>query len=114
MGAGEGPWEFAALDKFILSIPAFGYTLGISGVMPPVHVINEILSRGEDDAGMSGGAKWKPFTIEQDEYTELVENLITNPKYEIVEDQELWVKQNYKKWSGALLSKYAKQIRNKS
>ena len=109
-GAGEGPWEYCPLDEFLMSIPAFAYALCAFEVVPPKHVFNEILNKGENDAGMGGGAKWKPFEIAEAEYEELVENLVTNPNYKIIEDKELWEKINYTKWHGALISKYAKKL----
>ena len=111
MGAGEGPWEYAPLDQFLMSIPAFGYSLCVFGVVPPQHIFNEILRQGENDAGMGGGAKWKPFEIVESEYEELVENLVTNPDHKIIEDKDLFTKANYTKWHGALISKYAKKVR---
>ncbi|SMF67085.1 hypothetical protein SAMN02745866_04294 [Alteromonadaceae bacterium Bs31] len=105
MGAGEGPWEYAPLDEFILSIPGFVYALKFFGIIPPIHVLNEVLESGCDDAGMGGGAKWKPFSLSETEYEELVENLITNPNHEIREDRSLWEKPNYEKWQMSLLGK---------
>lgn len=32
------------------------------------------------DAGMSGGCSWKPFEITQEEYQDLVLELLTDPK----------------------------------
>ena len=85
-----------------------------NSTIPPLHVINEKLSKGNYDAGMGGGSEWKPLEITKKEYEELVEYLVTNPAHDIVEDKELWEKPNYKKWHGAMLSKYSKKIRGKS
>ena len=112
MGPGEGPWGYAPLDQFLVGIPAFSYALKIFNVIPPMHVINEVLARGVDDAGMGGGAKWKPFEISEEEYIELVETLLTNPNLSVVEDRELGEKPNYMKWHSGLLSKYGKNVRN--
>lgn len=105
MGAGEGPWEYAPLDEFILSTPGFVYALKYFGIIPPIHVLNEVLESGCDDAGMGGGAEWKPFSLSQTEYDELVENLITNPSHEIKEDRSLWDRPTYEKWQMSLLDK---------
>ena len=113
-GPREAQWEHAPLDVFLLTTPMFVYALSVFGVIPPLHVINEIMLLGEHDAGMGGGAEWKPFEITKDEYEELVENLVTNPEHKIIEDRELWEKPNYKKWNGALLSKHAKRVRSES
>ena len=113
-GPREAPWEYAKLVEFLLISPIFAYELKAFGVIPPLHVINEVLSKGSYDAGMGGGSEWKAFEISKEEYIELVEHLLTNPEHDIVEDRDLWEKSNYKKWHGAMLSKYAKRIRGKS
>jgi hypothetical protein len=48
-----------------------------------------MLCRGVYDAGMSGGCIWRPFEIDENEYNELVEELITLPHREIVVDTRL-------------------------
>jgi hypothetical protein len=45
-------------------------------IIPPLKVINVVLSKGIDDAGMSGGIVWTPFKIEENEYKELTQELI--------------------------------------
>ena len=40
-------------------------------VIPPLDVVNDVLSTGVDDAGMSGGARWTPFAIDQEEWEEI-------------------------------------------
>jgi len=42
--------------------------------LPPLVVINEILSKGVVDSGMSGGVQWTPFAIEEKEYDELAQH----------------------------------------
>lgn len=105
MGAGEGPWEYAPLDEFLLATPAFIYAFKFYGIIPPVHVLNEVLESGCDDSGMGGGTKWKPFSLSKAEYEELVECLTTHPNYEIQEDRSLWSKPNYENWQLSLLGK---------
>jgi len=113
-GPREASWAHATLAEFLLISPLFAYELKAFGVIPPLHIFNEKLSKGSYDAGMGGGSEWEPFELSKEEYKELVENLVTNPDYDISEDRELWEKPNYKKWHGALLSKYSKKIRGKS
>ncbi len=36
--------------------------------IPPKIVLNDILRTGIDDAGMSGGVKWEPFQLSEEEY----------------------------------------------
>ncbi len=42
---------------------------------PPLEVINQYLSRGIDDKGMSGGMMWEECRITEDEYSEFVKSL---------------------------------------
>jgi len=46
--------------------------LSAGNLIPPLRVLNDVLRRGRRDAGMSGGAIWRPFSIKRDEYDELV------------------------------------------
>ena len=44
-------------------------------LIPPLKVVNQVLATGCEDAGMSGGCRWEPFQITEDEYREVVEVL---------------------------------------
>ncbi len=68
------------LDEFLISLPHLLYM----GYVPPLNIINIFLKSGIDEAGMSGGAEWKPFTIDKDEYDEILESL----KYRKYQDSE--------------------------
>ena len=111
-GAGTPSWEYVPLAQFLLDSPLFSYELRAFGVMPPLHILNEKLSEGNHDAGMGSACEWKPFEVDLNEYQSLLGELLTNPEFDIAEDDELKEKPNYKKWRGALLSKYAKKIRD--
>lgn len=63
----------APLTEFVLDVPY----LIMHGAIPLLHVLNEVLARGGGDAGMSPGAGWEPFSIEEEEYAELVTGLVT-------------------------------------
>ena len=41
--------------------------------IPPRVVINSVLKQGEADAGMSGGARWEPFELSNEEYNLVAE-----------------------------------------
>ena len=88
-GAATPSWEHALLDEFLLVTPVFVYELKRFGVIPPIHIMNEILSTGEYDAGMGGACEWRSFEISFNEYEELVLELKTNPDHIIIEDEEL-------------------------
>lgn len=53
------------------------YLVNVKGVIPPLAVLNEVLQQGSSGGGMSPETAWKPFTITEDEYAELVETLTT-------------------------------------
>ena len=110
-GDARPPWEHAPLNEFLLTTPVFVYELQAFGVVPPIHVLNEILANGYYDAGMGGACEWEPFQLSSDEYSELVFELTTTSNYSINEDKDLEGKPNFKEWHRALLSKHSKSIR---
>jgi hypothetical protein len=112
MGDARPSWEHASLGEFLLATPVFVYELKAFGVIPPIHVLNEILTTGKYNAGMGGACEWRSFEINADEYAELVLELTTNPNHEIIEDEELKEKKDFRKWHGAMLSKYSKHVRD--
>ena len=69
----DGPEQRTApLTEFALDVPY----LIMFGVIPPLRVLNEVLARGGGDAGMGPGAGWEPFSIDDEEYSELVAGLL--------------------------------------
>lgn len=66
----------STIIEFILDIP---YLLNF-GLVPPLQIFNEIFKNGFEDAGMSGGCKWEPFEIDQNEYEEIVKALFAMPQ----------------------------------
>ncbi len=56
------------LVSFVYDVPY----LAACGIFPPYHILNQVLSKGGGDAGMSPGASWEPFSLSQDEYGELL------------------------------------------
>jgi hypothetical protein len=47
------------------------------GIFPPFHIANQIFLSGGGDGGMSPGASWKPFSISEEEYTALVDAVMS-------------------------------------
>lgn len=98
-GVGEGVHQReGTLVSLLESIP---YLL-TSGLIPPRSVLNEILRRGEVNAGMSGGCRWAPFELSQEDWQDLVREFeaIPAPGYRFVSppawvrsagDWQLWV-----------------------
>jgi hypothetical protein len=57
------------LLTLVYDIPYFG----ACGIFPPLHLANEMFSRGTLGGGMGPGTSWEPFTVSEDEYAALVE-----------------------------------------
>lgn len=77
--ADEDEDRYGTLLIFVYDIPYFG----ACGVFPPLHITNQIFSRGTSGGGMSPGADWEPFTISADEYAALVDAVQHTPISEI-------------------------------
>ncbi|MCC7446720.1 MAG: hypothetical protein IT324_04850 [Anaerolineae bacterium] len=103
------------LVEFVLDIP---YLMASYGVIPPLHVLDEVLQEGGDDGGMSPGTTWRPFKIKKEEYEELVQTLLNLNVDEarkkhpyvrfkrVIIDKALNQKLTYREWSAAVHAKY--------
>jgi hypothetical protein len=85
------------LADFLESVP----TVLQFGVIPPLHVLNNLLQRGSIDAGMSGACRWEPLLVDTTNWSELRAALETGDRYEYVEPPS-WV-QTYDDWQVWLL-----------
>jgi len=65
---GEPEERNASLSVFVYDIPYFG----ACGIFPPLHILNQILKTGGSEGGMSPGATWLPFTLDDRTYQVLV------------------------------------------
>ena len=63
-GGGRPKWNTGPLVSLLEAIPTVQTYLVIYRAFPPRHILNEILSAGVDDAGMSGRCEWTPFTLD--------------------------------------------------
>ena len=107
MGAAHGKWEVVEFDEFLLRhSPQLRMHISIAHQFPPFHIINEELLSGGQDQGVSGGCFWKPFEIEESDYIEIKDEMITNPKLKIDYDTELEQLPTIKKWCGAVGTKH--------
>ena len=95
----------------LFDIPALHQSLLTLKRIPPLRVLNEVLGSGVSDAGMGGGSRWQPFQITEDEYAELVEDLLALPGAGLAVDDELEGCQNLKDWGYKLWRKYGKEYR---
>src|SRR5258708_131517 len=108
---GPGIKRKALLSEFMLDVL---YLMEYSGVIPPLHVLNEVLLSGGNSGGMSPGTSWRPFKISEPEYEELVEALLnldieeakkTHPYVafqRVVVDKTLHKTANYIEWVEAV------------
>ena len=110
---GGSRWETGSTLALLDSMPSMTSILRFLRVVPPLHVLNEILASGTDEAGMSGGCEWKSFEIHPDEYAELVEEWMTSPHYQCVQDVELAKLQGDAAWRKAVSKKYMKLARDR-
>ena len=67
---GVGPGELEQQGSLLELLQSIPYLL-TRNRLPPLVVLNAVLEGGEADAGMSGGARWAPFSIDQQEYMQL-------------------------------------------
>ena len=63
----------APLADFILDVL---YLMEDYGIIPPLHVLNQVLQGGGNNGGMGPGTTWRSFTITEAEYQELVKSLL--------------------------------------
>jgi hypothetical protein len=91
MHCAGGVWTRGTLKDLLLTLPFV-----LHRFIPPFHVLRYLLKHGvpneffpdgylpdgkvQYDAGMSGGGSWKPFELTQEEYENLVLDLLTDPE----------------------------------
>ena len=105
----------APLAEFVLDVPY----LTCHGVIPPRHVLNEVFTSGGGDAGMSPGAVWEPFSINQGEYTSLVADLLELDLHDVATsgrarfvpeklfvDSEVTGPKSHLEWTTEIVAKY--------
>lgn len=70
IGPSLGPPQRGSLADLVMAIPYL-----VMREIPPRQVLNDVLTRGFSDAGMSGGCIWRPLEIDEGEHSELVQEL---------------------------------------
>jgi hypothetical protein len=70
-----------------------------SGLIPPESIINELLSRGSRDAGMSGGLQWASYRLKPGEFDALVQELMSAYPHGplVFQEPDAWVK-SFEDW----------------
>lgn len=74
VGSGTAKKKGSLVD-LVLAIPYLICGPINGGFIPPLQVLNDVLNTGDSGAGMSGGCKWKPLQIDEEEYKDLVKRL---------------------------------------
>ena len=104
----------APLPVFLLDVPG----LLVRGVLPPLHLLNELLAEGHMGGGMSPGARWRPFEITATEYSHVSAELAEAARQGSVTnaarfapntvrlDPELAHHTDFITWVGAVCAKY--------
>jgi hypothetical protein len=94
LGGADGSFEeHGTVSDLLSSVP---YLLS-ARLVPPRHVVNDLLEKGGSDAGMSGGCTWDPFQITEQEWNDLVQDLhecefVEPPEWvETIDDWNSWV-----------------------
>jgi hypothetical protein len=78
-------------------------------VLPPRHVINQMLGAG----AVHEQLRWDAFEIDETEYRDLVAQCIRAGNGYCIEDSSLWAQPDYVSWYRALRSKFKCQPRYK-
>jgi hypothetical protein len=94
VGGGTLPAEDARLDEFLAHHVPYLLEGGAAPkpwMVPPLVVLNTTFGSGLRHAGMSGGAEWEPFEIDEREYLELVEALRERGYEPSPTDVPVWV-----------------------
>lgn len=114
-GSGDTQCEVPLLI-FVYDIPYFT----TCDVLPPFHLINEIFMSGKIGGGMSPGATWEPFSINESEFEALrddirntsIENIQSRSRYANVKftiDNSFDHYKNRQEWSREVCKKYGTQ-----
>ncbi len=90
---GTGPGSVLNQGNTVALLLEIPY-LFTSGFIPPESIINELLSRGSRDAGMSGGVQWAPYRLKPGEFDALVQELMSAYPHGplVYQEPAAWVK----------------------
>jgi len=102
---GGETWQHGSLTEFVFALPHLSHSLRTLKIVPPLHILNELFETGVSEAGMSGGCRWRPFRISQDEYSELVDDLYTLPGAGVSIDGLLSKCANLDEWHEGILAR---------
>lgn len=97
IGSGE-THKHGTVKDLLFEIP-YLFIKNRKNLIPPIYILNDLLKSGIKDAAMSGGIRWKPFEVSEEEYRNLVEELSTEPNYELALIETPKKVKNFEQWA---------------
>jgi len=108
---GRAPEDHGYLVIDLLEqIPGVMLIITSAQLFPSLSLLNDIFSKGELDAGMSGGVCWEKFEISDVEFEELKQEIAKKYQIEFKENHELDSLMSYSEWASKAL-KYCRARR---
>jgi hypothetical protein len=97
---GVGPGKSLRIGHWADVVRAIPYLFFAGDPVPPLAVLNAVLSGTDGDAGMSGGVEWPRHQLTSDEYERVRRDLITFAQLLDVE-APVWVssRQDFRTWT---------------
>lgn len=87
------------LDNFVEYLPTLMLIICTTRTFPSLAVINDLFSVGHMDAGMSGGLKWQPFEISEEQRRSLMDTVSRKYQIEYQRNETLESCITYADWS---------------
>ena len=106
---GHGPWRRRTVAEMFFAMPHMFLRSERLQPVPPMSVVNSLLSTGGLDERGFGNVEWKPFQIDVDQYDLLVEELLTKPEYSFELRADLDPEMDYPSWREMRLNSYLDQ-----
>ncbi len=109
----EVSFEIVTLSQFFRAhyVEEIWDAVGFLGVVPPIHIVNDLIGRGPQDN--TKWTAWSPFVVSPTEYGEVQIDLNEGSNGYCIEDQTLWIYNDYKSWREALVQKIQENPRYK-
>ncbi len=96
--------ETISLHQFMRSlyVEEFWDAIGRLGVMPPLHIVNQLIARGPQN---DRADEWTPVEVSEAEFLFLQQQLCDGSGGYCIEDRSLWGCADYTSWREALVAK---------
>lgn len=105
---GTGPYKTERLGTWADVVAAMPYVVTFTHPFPPRPVVNELLSTGLNDAGMSGGVEYPPTSPSVDEYQEMrsAARWARTPYVDSAVPDEIQTRAQFTEWWTAVLDRH--------